>query len=96
MKGSCDHFCPNSAEIKSMAATKIENAEGYWIRYVQTHSFSNELLLLKQGKLMPRSSEIKVWSLFLDKDCFLRLGCRLQMLEEYNATTHPIIGFACR
>ncbi|XP_055909038.1 uncharacterized protein LOC129943861 [Eupeodes corollae] len=81
------------ADVPPLCATEIHQAESHWLRYVQGQhqNFSNEIILLQKKKALTTSSKIYELSPFLDDHDLLRLGGRLQTLNEPMDIKHPII-----
>ena len=68
------------------------NAQMQWLRYIQKHSFAEELKLLKEGKNVKKTSPILKLSPFYDeKDNLVKMGGRLEFSDLSEEEKHPVI-----
>lgn len=74
-----------------LTAEELDSAENYWVRYIQNKAFFNEIRFLQKGQPIKGHSSIAELSPFLDDFGFLRLGGRLQLLEDSFDLKHPKI-----
>ncbi|GFQ73516.1 integrase catalytic domain-containing protein [Trichonephila clavata] len=87
----------NNARIvnKSMnfyiTADEIQNAEYFWLKYVQYEIYSAEILTLKRNEQLRCSSEIKSLVPYLGEDNLLRLTGRLLEADLCFGEKHPVI-----
>ncbi|GFR15756.1 integrase catalytic domain-containing protein [Trichonephila clavata] len=87
----------NNARIvnKSMnfyiTADEIQNAEYFWLKYVQSEFYSSEILALKRNEQLRCSSEIKSLVPYLDEDNLLRITGRLLEADLSFGEKHPVI-----
>ncbi|GBO18127.1 hypothetical protein AVEN_72965-1 [Araneus ventricosus] len=72
-------------------ADEIQNAEYFWIKYVQAEFYSAEISALRSNKQLQNSSEIKSLVPFLDEDSLLRITGRLLEAELCFGEKHPVI-----
>ncbi|GBL73988.1 hypothetical protein AVEN_230912-1 [Araneus ventricosus] len=70
---------------------EIQNAEYFWIRYVQAEFYSAEISALRSNKQFQNSSEIKSLVPYLDEDSLLRIAGRLLEAELCFGEKHPVI-----
>jgi hypothetical protein len=74
----------------SLTATEIEEAEMYWIRWIQQDKYREAIAKLRDNQPI-NSGQLKSLSPFLDGEGLLRVGGRLQGSDlPYNAQ-HPLI-----
>ncbi|XP_055913549.1 uncharacterized protein LOC129947130 [Eupeodes corollae] len=76
---------------KFLTEEELRDAELYWLRYVHRTKFTNEYFSLKKTGVLELSSKILKLSPLLDDNRLIRVGGRLQMLEETYDIKHPII-----
>ncbi|GFQ65433.1 integrase catalytic domain-containing protein, partial [Trichonephila clavata] len=87
----------NNARIvnKSMnfyiTADEIQNAEYFWLKYVQYEFYSAEILTLKRNEQLRCSSEIKSLVPYLGEDNLLRITGRLLEADLCFGEKHPVI-----
>ncbi|GFR02612.1 integrase catalytic domain-containing protein [Trichonephila clavata] len=87
----------NNARIvnKSMnfyiTADEIQNAEYFWLKYVQYEFYSAEILTLKRNEQLRCSSEIKSLVPYLGEDNLLRITGRLLEADLCFCEKHPVI-----
>ncbi|GBN00606.1 hypothetical protein AVEN_167529-1 [Araneus ventricosus] len=72
-------------------ADEIQNAEYFWIKYVQAEFYSVEISALTNNKQLQNNSEIKSLVPFLDEDGLLRITGRLLEAELCFGEKHPVI-----
>ncbi|GBM12989.1 hypothetical protein AVEN_239704-1 [Araneus ventricosus] len=72
-------------------ANEIQNAEYFWIKYVQAEFYSTELSDLRNNKQLQNNSEIKSLVTFLDEDSLLRITGRLLEAAVCFGEKHPEI-----
>ncbi|XP_055910735.1 uncharacterized protein LOC129945101 [Eupeodes corollae] len=90
-------FCGSCRKTRERATSfvlnveELELAEAYWLRYIQFDFYSNEIYFLQKKNLVPKDSKIVQLCPFLDTNGLMRLGGRLQCLEETLDLKHPII-----
>lgn len=63
----------------------------YWLRLVQRTAFASEIMALEAGQQVPKISSVLTLQPFLDSDKVLRLGGRLQQLDDHEKLKHPIL-----
>ncbi|GFQ93465.1 integrase catalytic domain-containing protein [Trichonephila clavata] len=73
-----------------ITADEIQNAEYFWLKYVQYEFYSAEILTLKCNELRC-SSEIKSLKPYLDADNLLRITGRLLEADLCFGEKHPVI-----
>ena len=80
-------------KIEGPLSTKeLDEATDYWIKEVQSQEFSEEIVCLKEGKLIPNTSRLYELNPFYDsRDGYLRLTGRLQKSQLTEETKHPIV-----
>ncbi|XP_012235059.2 uncharacterized protein [Linepithema humile] len=71
--------------------TELKLAKIFWIRTVQRFAFSQELKLLSEGKLLPKSNPLIRLTPFIDSLGILRLSGRLQSSDLPIDVKHPAI-----
>ncbi|GFR12543.1 integrase catalytic domain-containing protein [Trichonephila clavata] len=87
----------NNARIvnKSMnfyiTADEIQNAEYFWLKYVQYEFYSAKILTLKRNEQLRCSSEIKSLVPYLGEDNLLRITGRLLEADLCFGEKHPVI-----
>ncbi|GFQ98381.1 integrase catalytic domain-containing protein [Trichonephila clavata] len=87
----------NNARIvnKSMnfyiTADETQNAEYFWLKYVQYELYSAEILTLKRNEQLRCSSEIKSLVPYLGEDNLLRITGRLLEADLCFGEKHPVI-----
>ncbi|CAI5682672.1 unnamed protein product [Oreochromis niloticus] len=74
-----------------LTANELLDAEKYWIKVAQRHSFHQEVQRLKIGKPMMNDSRIQELKPFLDEDELLSVGGRLQQSDFTFREQHPWI-----
>lgn len=74
-----------------LTANELLDAEKYWIKVAQHHSFHQEVQRLKVGKPMMNDSKIQELKPFLDEDELLSVGGRLQQSDFTFREQHPWI-----
>ncbi|GBM58831.1 hypothetical protein AVEN_179368-1 [Araneus ventricosus] len=72
-------------------ADEIQNAEYFWIKYVQAEFYSTEISALRNNKQLQNNSEINSLVPFLDEDSLLRITGRLLEAELCFGEKHPVI-----
>ena len=70
---------------------QLKTAEKYWMKVIQSQSFSSEMNLLKAGKCPNTDSKIRELKPFLDEDELLSVGGRLQHSDLSYREKHPWI-----
>ncbi|GFQ67959.1 integrase catalytic domain-containing protein [Trichonephila clavata] len=70
---------------------EIQNAEYFWLKYVQYEFYSAEILTLKRNEQLLCSSEIKSLVPYLDEDNLLRITGRLLEADLCFGEKHPVI-----
>ncbi|XP_064629237.1 uncharacterized protein LOC135488532 [Lineus longissimus] len=74
----------------SLTATEIEEAELYWVKWIQQDRYG-EVIARLQEKQQVSSRQLKSLDPFLDDSGILRVGGRLQESDLPYAIRHPII-----
>ncbi|GFR03583.1 integrase catalytic domain-containing protein [Trichonephila clavata] len=74
-----------------ITADEIENAEYFWLKYVQYEFYSAEILALKRNEQLRCSCEIKSLVPYLDEDNLLRITGRLLEADLCFGEKHPVI-----
>ena len=74
-----------------LTASELNEAEMYWLRLVQHTAFASEIMALEAGQQVPKISSVLTLQPFLDRDKVLRLGGRLQQLDDQEKLKHPIL-----
>lgn len=77
----------NRKDDRILSLKETRNATKYWIRRIQSISFSSELLLLQKRKSVCTS--LQKLSIFLDEEGLIRVGGRLKHSELTYGTRHP-------
>ncbi|KAG5868466.1 hypothetical protein JTB14_035357 [Gonioctena quinquepunctata] len=81
----------NLNKIKTLTANEMNEAEIYWIKYIQRTVYNSEIDSLEKKELIDKSSGILKLSPFLDDTHILRLGGRLQEADLPFEMRHSII-----
>ncbi|GBL94040.1 hypothetical protein AVEN_185016-1 [Araneus ventricosus] len=81
----------NKSMNSYFTADEIQNAEHFWIKYVQAEFYSAEISALRNNKQLQNNSEIKSLVPFLDEDSLLRITGRLLEAELCFGEKHPVI-----
>ncbi|GFQ71783.1 integrase catalytic domain-containing protein, partial [Trichonephila clavata] len=74
-----------------ITADEIQNAEYFWLKYVQYEFYSAEILTLKRNEQLRCSSEIKSLVPYLGEDNLLRITGRLLEADLCFGEKHPVI-----
>lgn len=69
----------------------VLRAREYWLKYVQSLCFSDDIDVLLRGKVLSKSSRIKSLDPYLDPQGLLRVGGRIQDSVLPFDCQHPII-----
>ncbi|GBN85698.1 hypothetical protein AVEN_25270-1 [Araneus ventricosus] len=72
-------------------ADEIQDAEYFWIKYVQDEFYSAEISALRSNKQRRNSSEIRSLMPYLDEDSLLRITGQLLEAELCFGGKHPFI-----
>lgn len=70
---------------------ELEAAKLYWIRITQRWAFHQELKIISNQQLLPRSNSLQRLTPFLDSHGLLRVGGRLQVTPLDSSFKHPLI-----
>nr|XP_022902869.1 uncharacterized protein LOC111415413 [Onthophagus taurus] len=76
---------------KRLSTQDLNEADTYWIKYIQEKDFPNELKALKRGMPIQSSSSILMLKPFLDENGVMRLLGRLDEAPLSYDEKHPII-----
>jgi len=74
-----------------LSPDELQNAESFWLRYLQQRFFKQELQSLRNNRSLPRSSPLRTLSPFFGRNSLLRLGGRLRNSALGYNEQHPII-----
>lgn len=74
-----------------LTASELHQAEMYWLRHVQHSAFAIEVKALEEEQRVPNTSSVLTLQPFLDRDRLLRVGGRLQQLNDREELKHPIL-----
>ena len=74
---------------KILSLEESHNATKYWIKRIQSVSFSSEISSLNRGKSVCTS--LQKLSIFLDEDGIIRVGGRLKRSELQYGSRHPYL-----
>ena len=88
------HWVPSPKGRKRypwLSATDIEKGRQIMLRLAQDQGFPLEISLLKKNKPLPKSSIIRRYLPFIDKDGLLRVSGRLQNAFISENEKHPIL-----
>lgn len=78
--------------FRMVSVEDLEDARKYVTREVQQQVFANDYRCLKDGKTIPKNSQLKRYSPFLDPEGIIRMRSRLQEAEYLSAEQrNPII-----
>ncbi|XP_076279061.1 uncharacterized protein LOC143208476 [Lasioglossum baleicum] len=72
-------------------AREINEARKFWIKYVQSLHFQEEIKVLTKCKSLPKSSPLLRLNPFLDTDAIVRVGGRLRHSELSYSQRFPIV-----
>ncbi|GFR16139.1 integrase catalytic domain-containing protein [Trichonephila clavata] len=79
------------SSLKKTFENEIQNAEYFWLKYVQYGFYSAEILTLKRNEQLRCSSEIKSLVPYLGEDNLLRITGRLLEADLCFGEKHPVI-----
>lgn len=82
---------PNSSLTLPITPQELETAKFYWVKSVQQYHFRQELKILSNGQLLPRSSSLLRLTPFVDTAGLLRIGGRLESSLLPSSAKHPLI-----
>lgn len=82
---------PQNKLVGPLSAEEVPSAELFWIRQTQREAFHTEISELQQSLPLPRSSPVLALNPYLDEESLLRVGGRLQHLEDSDSVCHPIL-----
>ena len=74
-----------------LSTEELHEAEYYWISIIQNDHFQNEIQILKQERLLKKSSPLLPLHPFLDSNKLLRVGGRQQNSKLSYSNQHPLI-----
>ncbi|XP_029175258.1 uncharacterized protein LOC114943741 [Nylanderia fulva] len=80
-----------SCASPALNADELNDAETFWLNYVQKRSFDSEIDSLRKDKSISKKSSLRTFSPFLGEDALLRLGGRLKNAALAYDEQHPII-----
>ncbi|XP_055523026.1 uncharacterized protein LOC129717199 [Wyeomyia smithii] len=75
----------------TLTPNEIEYARDCLVKTVQAECFRTELLLLKKGRPVSKTSSLKLLSPFVDTSGIIRVGGRLKLSEQSYSTKHQIL-----
>ena len=81
----------NRPTSKHLALDDMQRAERAIIQHVQAHTYADELLKLKNGKTVPKSSNVYKLCPYIHEDGLLHVGGRLQNSSLTEEQKHPIL-----
>ena len=82
----------NNKKHGMLTADELNEAYKYWIKQIQFEAFSEEIELLKDGKMLNKSSQIYDLNPYYDhNDGYLRLTGRIHRSQLNEETKHPIL-----
>src|SRR5436190_1145938 len=76
---------------RSITAEEYNKSRIFWLRQIQAECFANELILLKQGRVLPTKSSLLPFTPFLDSDGLIRVGGRIKHSTLSTNSKHPIL-----
>jgi len=82
---------PDSVLGESLSTAELEDARLQWIRQIQAEKFKADLIALRQGRNLSKSSQLNRLTPFLDPQGLLRVGGRLKHALLAYDERHPII-----
>lgn len=85
----CKHRT-NAQELR-LTGSEITAAQTFWINDTQRAKFSSEIHAIQQGSPLPRNSQLRKLTPFLDEKGTLRVGGRLEQAEVPFEEKHPAI-----
>lgn len=90
-RARCEVSTVTTNSSHCLSLTELKSAERYWISFIQKETFSQEIISLKSGKRVLRSSSLKLLNPFLDDHGLLRVGGREQHSTRSYDVKHPLI-----
>lgn len=81
----------NQRTTGTLLATEMQTALNYWIKFVQSMTFGEEIKLLENKKEVQKTSKIRSLNPFIDENGILRVGGRLQNTLLVYTRRHPAI-----
>ncbi|XP_064461559.1 uncharacterized protein LOC135371435 [Ornithodoros turicata] len=82
---------PDAKRTGPLSAQELLSAERLWVERTQGETFATEIADLKNSRPLPRSSSILTLNPYLDTSSLLRVGGRLQQMEDTERVRHPIL-----
>ncbi|XP_064468629.1 uncharacterized protein LOC135381655 [Ornithodoros turicata] len=82
---------PDAKRTGPLSAQELLSAERLWVERTQGETFATEIADLKNSRPLPRSSSILTLNPYLDSSSPLRVGGRLQQMEDTERVRHPIL-----
>lgn len=61
-----------------LSTAELDDARWQWIRLVQAENLKSTLIVLRQGRTIPKSNQLNRLTPFLDQQGLLRVGGRLK------------------
>lgn len=82
---------PDQRSFRVLSTHELANARTFWIKKVQSEAFSEDITLMRDNKPLPRRSQLRTLTPFLDQEGVLRVGGRLRNAPLPFEEKHPAI-----
>ncbi|XP_064468687.1 uncharacterized protein LOC135382950 [Ornithodoros turicata] len=82
---------PDVKRTGPLSAQELLSAERLWVERTQGEAFATEIADLTNSRPLPRSSSILTLNPYLGTSLLLRVGGRLQQMEDTERVRHPIL-----
>lgn len=81
----------DSRPSKALTADQISQAKAKLVQMAQADCFQDEIYDLQQGRLLKKTSPIRLLNPFVDSEGTLRVGGRLKLSEQPYLSKHPAL-----
>jgi len=79
------------SSLAPLTPAQLKEARLFWIWQTQASYFSEEIRILKRGESLPKSSNLRLLTPYLDNADLLRLGGRLENSLMDLDSKHPLV-----